>query len=65
MIEVVGLKFQVMSNYGRFGALLGTIYIGHTHCKFLVSKMSTASPIEKSSLKSFYLLLVGVCRTKC
>lgn len=24
------------SNYGRFGALLGTIYIGHTHCKFLV-----------------------------
>lgn len=26
-----------MNSYGRFGALLGTIYVGHTHCKFLVS----------------------------
>lgn len=25
-----------MSNYGRFGALLGTIAIGNSHCKFLV-----------------------------
>lgn len=26
--------------YGRFGALLGTIYIGHTHCKFLVIEIT-------------------------
>lgn len=30
-------RFLVMNKYGRFGALLGTIYVGHTNCKFLVS----------------------------
>lgn len=38
-----------MNNYGRFGALLGTIYIGHTHCKYLVSIL-----INQYLAKAFY-----------
>lgn len=30
------IKLNVMSDYGRFGTLIGTIYVGHTNCKFLV-----------------------------
>lgn len=31
-------------NYGRFGALLGTISIGNSHCKFLVSRFYPTNP---------------------
>lgn len=66
-----------MNNYGRFGALLGTVYIGHTHCKFLVS-LSTVSRRHNIHTNSIWnshyftgvylhacVCMLGLCRTQC
>lgn len=45
-----------MHNYGRFGALLGTIYIGHSHCKFLVSKFNDIQPTIYRLIHSIFQL---------